>query len=78
VSHDTSFFNDYSCRHHPRRNLLVTSLNSDSSLSGVIGIIVGVLVVSAVIQFVTHSLLHWVAVIAAIAVGIMAVKAING
>ena len=56
----------------------MTSLNSDSNSSGVIGIIVCVLVVSTVIQFVAGSLLHWLPILLAIAVGLMAVRAISG
>lgn len=58
--------------------MLVTSLNSDSSLPGIVGIIVAVLAVSVVIQFVAGSLLHWLPILLAIAVGLMAVRAING
>jgi len=56
----------------------VTTLNYDSNSSGVIGIIVCVLVVSTVIQFVTGSLLHWLPILLAIAVGLMAVRATHG
>lgn len=58
--------------------MLVTSLNSDSSLPGIVGIVVAVLAVSVVIQFVAGSLLHWLPILLAIAVGLMAVRAING
>jgi hypothetical protein len=56
----------------------VTSLNSDPSLPGILGIIIAVLAVSVVIQFVAGSLLHWLPILLAIAVGLMAVRAING
>lgn len=78
MSHDNLFFHDSNCRYHPRRNLLVISPNSDSSLPGILGLIIAVLAVSVVIQFVAGSLLHWLPILLAIAVGLMAVKAING
>ena len=56
----------------------MTSLNSDSGLSGTIGFIVAVLTVAVVIQFVSGSLVHYVPILAAIVVGIVAVKTING
>jgi hypothetical protein len=62
----------------PKEKPRVSSLDPVSGLSGIVGIIVGVLLVAAVIQFVAGSLLHWLAVFAAIAVGIMAVRAIHG
>jgi len=58
--------------------MLVTSLNSDSSLPGIVGIVVAVLAVSVVIQFVAGSLLHWLPILLAIAVGLAAVRAIHG
>lgn len=54
------------------------SPNSDSSLAGIVGIIIAVMAVSVVIQFVAGSLLHYLPILVAIVVGLMAVRAING
>ena len=56
----------------------MSSLDPISGLSGIVGIIVAVLAVSAVIQFVAGSLLPWLPILLAIAVGLMAVRAISG
>lgn len=56
----------------------MTSLDPIPGLSGLVGIVTGVLVVATVMTLLVDSLVHWLPVLLGLAVGIMAVKAING
>ena len=55
----------------------MTSLPSNSSLPGIIAIIVSVLMVSILITLLFGYVVHWLPVVLGISIGLMAVRAIN-
>ena len=52
-------------------------LGSSAGCGGIIGIVAGFLVVSAIITLVTGTYVHWLFVVLGIVVGLSAVQSIN-